>query len=557
MQIRNWLSFRWVLFFVALLGVAGLTTMNLITLSNLREQTVSELQQARRAQLMEFANKIRSRFYEPVRPFWRMDADSLHESLAQGVFPERMLREITKTALLDSLFLDIYFTTPECTPCEAGNRIQRFDREKQDFVWVKDYPELVCDGIGLARTQMKVLVQEYKWNTRTFFDTHRSLTVVFVDNRQQNISGYLCLVINRDYLVHNVIQPELLTEFGKNAEDGITVWVQDWARKEIVAASDDRFPYDPNAAQITERFPGMFETWNIKASYDRTAALALSDRSYRRNMIAMTFAAVLLTGCFLVIFIIAQRERELALRQAGFLANVTHELKTPLAVMQAAGENLADGRVTDEKRLKSYGKHIFEEAVRLRGMIDKLLDVAKSDAGQLSPKSEYVKPDEFLEDFVELHRPYWESKGFNVRLTLGSIQGFIYIDKSHLDTVLSNLADNAVKYSNERKVLAFACWQINDDLFISVTDEGCGIPAHAQRHVFEKFYRVEDPLTAHTKGHGLGLAIVKSLVTINGGKITLRSVLGKGSTFTLNFPLHNVPETAPVTATTSDYVTTG
>jgi signal transduction histidine kinase len=225
--------------------------------------------------------------------------------------------------------------------------------------------------------------------------------------------------------------------------------------------------------------------------------------------------------------------------------------------MQAAGENLADGRVTDEKRLKSYGKHILEEAVRLRGMIDKLLDVAKSDAGQLIPKSEYLKPDEFLEDFVALHRPYWESKGFDVRLTSDSIRGFIYVDKSHLDTVLSNLTDNSLKYSNERKVLAFACWQEKDEVYISVTDEGCGIPAHAQRHVFEKFYRVEDPLTAHTKGHGLGLAIVKNLVTLNGGKITLRSVVGKGSTFTLNFPLHKIPEPAPVTATTSEYVTTG
>jgi signal transduction histidine kinase len=544
MTQSRWFSFRWMLFFVALTGVAGLTVMNIVSLSNLREQSVAELKQARQTQLMEFGNKVRSRLFDPFRPIRAMNTDSLQSSLAMGEFPPRLQRELARIAEYDSLFLDLYFTTPECTPCESGNRIQRFSRETQQFEWVKDYPEMVCDGIGLARTQMKAQVQEYKWNFRSFFDNHRSMTIVFVDQRMQSITGYLCLVINRDYLINNVIEPELMAAFGERSDDGITVWVSDWARKEIIAASDDAFPFDPANAQLTERFPGMFETWNLKASYDQSLAMSLSDSSYRRNMIALIFAALLLTGSFLVIFIIAQRERELSLRQAGFLANVTHELKTPIAVMQAAGENLADGRVTDEKRLKSYGRHIYDEAVRLRGMIDKLLDVAKSDAGQLTAKLQFVKAHDFVTDFVELHRPYWESRGFEVKLNVQASNGFIAVDRDHLDTVLSNLADNAVKYSNEHKVLAFSCWSVKDDLFISVTDEGCGIPAHAQRHVFEKFYRVEDPLTAHTKGHGLGLSIVKNLVQLNKGKISLRSIPGKGSTFTLYFPLQIVPETS-------------
>jgi signal transduction histidine kinase len=246
---------------------------------------------------------------------------------------------------------------------------------------------------------------------------------------------------------------------------------------------------------------------------------------------------LLLLGSLVFMFRSAQKERALAERQADFLANVTHELKTPLSVMQAAGENLADGRVQDQQRLKNYGSHIFSEAVRLRKMIDKLLDVAKANAGESLVEPQPTDIGEVVKSFLEKHRKFFRDKDVTLDIDIDKNLPAVNIDRNSLQTMLSNLVDNAIKYSPDEKYLGIRVYKENDLLKLCIEDHGVGIARKDLSNIFTKFYRVEDSLTAKTKGHGLGLSIVKNLVELNSGSIDVESELGDGSTFIITFPI--------------------
>ena len=242
-------------------------------------------------------------------------------------------------------------------------------------------------------------------------------------------------------------------------------------------------------------------------------------------------------GALLFMFYTAQRERELAQRQAGFLANVTHELKTPLAVMQAAGENISDGRVKDQVRLKQYGDHIYSEAIRLRKMIEKLLDVAKTDSNQIIIKAKPVNINTIVKQFIVENRAFIEGKGFNITLNFLNETCLVMVDVDHIENILANLTENAIKYSNTKKNISITVQSEDKSIVLSYSDTGLGIAKKHQKNIFKKFYRVEDSLNAKTKGHGLGLNIVKNLVELNGGKIDVDSDIGVGTTFILKFPI--------------------
>jgi len=205
--------------------------------------------------------------------------------------------------------------------------------------------------------------------------------------------------------------------------------------------------------------------------------------------------------------------------------------------MQAAGENLADGRVQDQQRLKNYGSHIFSEAVRLRKMIDKLLDVAKANAGESLVEPQPTDIGNVVKSYLKKHQKFFRDKDVTLDIDIDKNLPAVNIDRNSLETILSNLIDNAIKYSTDEKYLGIHVFKQNDHIKISVEDHGVGIAKKNLSNIFTKFFRVEDSLTAKTKGHGLGLSIVKNLVELNSGSIDVKSNQGDGSTFIITFPI--------------------
>ena len=230
-------------------------------------------------------------------------------------------------------------------------------------------------------------------------------------------------------------------------------------------------------------------------------------------------------------------ESEISRLKSDFVSNVSHELKTPLALIRMFGETLDSGMVKDEKdRLKFYSI-IRKESERLTHLINNVLDFSRMDAG--------VKEYNFLEaDLVETVRSSLEAykyqiseSGFKIESELPGEPVILKIDRDAISQVLLNLLNNAVKYSDEEKYIMVKVWKDSDSAMFSVTDHGVGISKEEMKKIFDKFYRVSTTGTKETRGSGLGLTLAKRIVEAHGGRIDVESEVGKGSKFTVNIPL--------------------
>lgn len=538
-------TLRWFFLGVGILAVIVLTGLNVYSLYALRESTIESAKENRKIQLEEFTEAIRHRFHYPFRGISKLNMNDLQDSWNEnGDFP-LYFRQVLANAIDDSLFTNIYYTPDEQIGCWHPDRdVYRFDRETSSFVVDNKVPKETCDGIGISKTRMNtVSLKDYRWNTRVEFDAHRSMTLALIDNSEEEIVGHINFLINKQYLLNNIMRPKLEAKIGSPEESGIVVWLRDWMQDKILLSSDNQFTYERGKVDIRQRFPDLLDNWVLYAAFLESPSVAATKASVNRNFVLLGIAVFILFGAFIFMFINAQKEREFARRQAGFLANVTHELKTPLAVMQAAGENLSDGRVTDAKRLKDYGSHIYSEAIRLRKMIDKLLDVAKADSGQTVVEQAPCQLSTLIEEYYQNNKAYIEEKGFSFEFISEEKIPLVMVDPDHLETILNNLVENSLKYSPNQKSIQIDLRSDSESVKLSVSDKGKGISKKAQKNIFDKFYRVENSLTAKTKGHGLGLSIVKNLVSLNGGEISVHSEPGRGSTFTLTFKaLVDVPE---------------
>lgn len=537
----NFLSTRWTLLAAGIIAIIGLTGMNVYSLMQLKESSIESNRENKELQTLTFADRTRGRiFFRSFDGLLGLDMEQMHAHFQQtGQFPQEMdsiLNRVSK----DPIFNNIYYKPEDGLTCHEAESMLRYNAENDTFEPVSDFPELICDGIGLANTRMKTLIEDYDYNNRSFFDAHRSMTLALVSLSDRNVIGYLNLPIDRRQLINEELPRRLKRHFG-DGDKGMNVWIRDWTQNEIIA-SNTREDYDWEKINFRQSFPNIFDDWIIEVQLTESSAIAATNASFIKNLVVLGVAVLLLLGALVFMFYTAQRERSLAQRQAGFLANVTHELKTPLAVMQAAGENLADGRVDDQKRLKSYGNHIYSEAIRLRKMIEKLLDVAKADAGQalIEPKPVYLN--DVLERYLKENEAYITGKGFRLITDIEEQVPMCMIDTDSFETIVGNLLENALKYSKEEKEIHISLHHRDKNIIIKVRDRGIGIPKTSRKHVFDKFYRVEDAMTAQTKGHGLGLSIVKNLVELNGGDISLTSQEGVGSTFTVRFPVLVNPE---------------
>lgn len=538
-------TLRWFFLGVGILAVIALTGLNVYSLYALRESTIESAKENRKSQLEEFTEAVRHRFSYPFRGLSKLDMSDLEDSWEKtGNFPVHF-REVLIDAIEDSLFSDIYYTPDERIGCwHPDQPVYKFDKISSSFLIELNVPKEVCDGFGISKTRMNtVSLQNYRWNNKVEFDAHRSMTLALINMNEQKTVGHINFLINRDYLLENVMKPKMVAKIGSPEESGIVVWLRDWMQDEILLSSDNDFVFDRGKVDIRQRFPDLLDNWILYASFLESPSVAATKASVNRNLVLLGIAVFILFGAFIFMFINAQREREFARRQAGFLANVTHELKTPLAVMQAAGENISDGRVTEGQRLKEYGTHIYGEAIRLRKMIDKLLDVAKVDSGQTVVEQAPYQLRHLIGEYYQANKEYINEKDFAFHFNSDDKIPPVMIDPDHLETILNNLIENSLKYSHKKKEIQIDLRSDKDTVQLSITDKGEGIPKKAQKNIFDKFFRVENSLTAKTKGHGLGLSIVKNLVELNGGNISVNSDPGDGATFTLTFPsLVNIPD---------------
>lgn len=213
--------------------------------------------------------------------------------------------------------------------------------------------------------------------------------------------------------------------------------------------------------------------------------------------------------------------------RTDFVSNVSHEIKTPLAVIQNYGTMLQNPALPEEKR-PEYAKAITEQTRKLSDLITNILKLNRLENQQIYPdKKEYNLTEQICECLLGFEH-MWEKKQLEIETDLEE-DVIVCQDAELLSLVWNNLFSNAIKFSEEGGKVEVKVLKEDKDIFVTVSDDGCGISPDVGRHIFEKFYQGD---TSHaTQGNGLGLALVKRVIDIVGGDISVQSVLGEGTTF--------------------------
>jgi PAS domain S-box-containing protein len=216
-------------------------------------------------------------------------------------------------------------------------------------------------------------------------------------------------------------------------------------------------------------------------------------------------------------------------------ANVSHELRTPLTSIVGFVETLLDGAMTDEETARQFLTIIDDEAKRLVKLVDDLMDLSRLESKRVALELKPVDVGHLAYHVVDKMRPLAENSQLMLSQSVPS--GLIApADSDRLEQVLTNLVDNALKYTPPGGRVEVRASDDNGEILVEVVDNGRGIPPEDLPHVFERFYRADRSRTRGSGGTGLGLAIAKHIIEAHGGRISVHSRLGEGTTFVFTLP---------------------
>ena len=259
-------------------------------------------------------------------------------------------------------------------------------------------------------------------------------------------------------------------------------------------------------------------------------------------LISILFVSILAGG---VLVLRAVRAEVLLARQkTGFVANVSHELKTPLTSIRMFAEMLKTGRQQSEAKRLEYLSLMVSESERLTRLINNVLDFSRMEQGRKHYAMERVNLAALCRELLENQRPRYEQNGFDLQLRIEpsrAATAWVEGDPESLKQSLLNLLSNAEKYSHEQKAIEVELQRDEAWVYIKVMDRGRGVPASQTKQIFEEFYRGDDSLSAKVRGSGLGLSITRRILRDHGGDVLYFPRDGGGSIFRIQLPAAEAP----------------
>ena len=381
------------------------------------------------------------------------------------------------------------------------------------------------------------------WMTQNFLDGNRKYlflhesspnndasreTYLFYPLNQNNFAG----VLLNERFVNDDLIAGTIQSVGATHTSFMTITVSD---------EYGRILYSNGSPQNTElletNFDRPFSSWKARVGLKNTNLDQLARNGFLHSAGATVLVLLVLLGGIVLTVRATDREARLAQAKSDFVANVSHELKTPLSLLSLFSEILELGRVKSEEKKIEYYRIMRHESRRLNKIIDNILDFSKIEAGRKTYNFEEGDVGEVIENVLASYRYQIVNSGFDVQTNIQPDLPPVLIDRDAMSQAISNLLDNAIKYSRDVKELSITTKTSGTDLSIEMADRGIGIPRAEQTKVFEKFYRVGNGLVHDVKGSGLGLSLVKHIIEAHKGTISVESDVGKGTRFTILLPL--------------------
>jgi two-component system phosphate regulon sensor histidine kinase PhoR len=287
-------------------------------------------------------------------------------------------------------------------------------------------------------------------------------------------------------------------------------------------------------------FPTTLYAWRLQVSL--TSAEELGARVERRRLLEMIMvglSCVVVVAGTAVLLVAAERARRLSAARSDFVANVSHELKTPLSLVRMFAELLVSERVASEEKRREYLHIIINESERLTALIENVLDFAKFERGKSAFDFAEADVGRVAARAVDVYRYRAEREGVEVELSIGDSLPRTKIDERAIELALINLLDNALKYAKEGRKIAVSVGHHAGRIEIRVVDQGPGIAPEEHQRIFDRFVRGRIGVERHIRGSGIGLALVKHIAESHGGDAWVESQLGRGSTFVVTLPVES------------------
>ncbi len=430
-------------------------------------------------------------------------------------------------AIMSILFVQFYWIKKTVATQEKNLAIQ----EKEDSLNLKQFSEQV-------HVALRNVLQEISTSISDSSDLYGAVKQIqtnsfTVDIHEELHPYYLETLLKREFYSHNINQDFLYGIYDCFSDSIIYGNLIHFNKASLYEPESD------NGIGLTS--PQM--TWKKDGHYFTVIFPNITGSSIEVSeelgspWIFMGVIVSLVVMFFTFAIHVILREKRLSEVKTDFINNMTHELKTPIATIALSSDMLIKGDFSqDQDRLKRYASIIYKENKRLENQVERVLNVAKLNKDTLTLKKEALDLHDLLNDIRENFEFNQSESGGHIALHLNAERHVLQADMLHINNVLTNLIDNAVKYCEKTPEIEITTKNDKKGIIIEISDNGIGIRKDMQKMIFDKFYRVPTGNLHNVKGFGLGLYYVKITIEQHGGNIHLKSALGRGTTFYIWLP---------------------
>lgn len=414
---------------------------------------------------------------------------------------------VSLVALAPMFFLLKRIIQPLTTLRIAADRIAAGDLQQTVDIVRRDELGTLAETFNTMSRELSARMSELSQTSQELRDSSQLLSTVF----GSMVEGVIAVDNDERILFANIAARSLL-DFGDRDPEGRPVW--ECVRNETVQTV------------VRQAMGGQQQSVECKLPRHETVV----------DIRATPLSGDPCPGVVLVLHDVTELRRLENVRR-DFVSNVSHELKTPLTIIQTATETLLDGAIEDSQHATRFLSRIDEQGKRLHELIMDLLQLARIEAGDVTFELTSVPVRPVIESLIDEFSSLAQSRNVKLKVEAADKDIFVEADTEALRTIVENLLSNALKYTPAGGQITVSWQPENAHALIQVRDTGVGISRDHQARIFERFYRVDRARTREVGSTGLGLSIVKHLASVFAAEVSVDSSVGKGSTFTLRIPM--------------------
>ena len=417
------------------------------------------------------------------------------------------------------------------------------------FFWINKSIQTQNQTIDIQKKNIEIENQQFENRVNISLTNVRDKLLLlndeaagfYLDPVKQITKNYF-VVSFYDTLSHELLENFLISEFQqRHIQESFEYGIYDCFSDSIIY---DKYVGLSKNTKISDNISANQQKWDHDGHYfgvyfpDRieSAPSKASEISY--SLAITSIIIILIVAIFTYAISIILRQKKLSVMRNDFINNMTHELKTPISTIHISSDVLLRTDIhKDPERIKRYAKIIKAENNRLEGQVEKVLQLAKLEKGEIQLNKSIINIHTVIKNIAETFEISIQDRKGKLHFELNAQHVEIEADPIHITNVIATILDNANKYSPAEPEISINTLCDHDNVIVSIQDNGKGIKSEDLKHVFEKFYRVPTGNIHDVKGFGLGLFYVKSILKSHNGNITATSEPNIGSTFTITLPL--------------------